>query len=94
MPNTAPSRKNRIVFAFDVAASAASPRPWPTQIAFTDPLSDCSTLPARIGSENKNNVLPIGPSVSERLGRCIVADMSDIPEFDTAIFSQRCEDCQ
>src|SRR5690606_15877697 len=66
-PNTAPIRKNMMLLAFAVAVSASSPRKRPTQIALTEPLSDCSTLPPRIGSANTNRVRPIGPWVRSRV---------------------------
>src|ERR1700755_159617 len=37
-------------------------------MALTEPLSDCSTLLARIGSVKKNSVRAIGPSVSAARG--------------------------
>ncbi len=63
MPNTEPIRKNMMLLALAVAVSAASPRNRPTQIAFTDPLSDWAMLPARIGSANRNRLRPMGPVV-------------------------------
>jgi len=54
------------MLAFEVAVSAASPRKRPTQMEFTEPLSDCSTLANRIGSENLNSPTRIEPSVRER----------------------------
>jgi hypothetical protein len=65
-PKTAPSRKNRMLFAFATPVSASSPRKRPTHTAFTEPLSDCSTLPPRIGSANRNSVEAIGPCVRSR----------------------------
>src|SRR5690606_37076785 len=53
--------------AFAVAVSASSPRKRPTQMALTEPLSDCSTLPPMIGSANTNSVRPIGPWVRSRV---------------------------
>ena len=63
-PNTPASIRNITVFELPVAVSAASPRNLPTQIALTEPLSDCSTLPKRIGSANVSKVRAIGPCVS------------------------------
>src|SRR3546814_17076531 len=66
-PNTAPIRKNMMLLAFAVAVSASSPRKPPTQIALTEPFSDCRTLPPRIGNANTNSVRPIGPRVRSRV---------------------------
>src|SRR3546814_6069006 len=66
-PNTAPIRKNMMLLAFAVAVSASSPRKRPTQIALTEPFSDCRTLPPRIGNANTNSVRPIGPRVRSRV---------------------------
>ena len=54
------------LLAFATATSAPSPRWRPTQKALTEPLSDCSTLPPRIGSANTNSVRAIGPWVRSR----------------------------
>ena len=53
-PKAAPISRNITVLALEVAVSAASPRPRPTQIEFTEPLSDCSTFANRMGSANRN----------------------------------------
>ena len=37
-------------------SSARPPRNLPTQTALTEPFSDCSTLPSRIGRANANSV--------------------------------------
>ena len=65
-PKAAPISRNITVLAFEVAVSAASPRPRPTQMEFTEPFSDCSTLANRIGSAKRNSPTRIEPSVSER----------------------------
>ena len=67
MPNTEPIRKNMMLLALAVATSASSPRKRPTQTAFTEPLSDCSTLPARIGSAKTRRVGAMAPSVRSRV---------------------------
>ncbi len=67
-PNMTPNSRNITTFAFPTAARAASPRYLPTQTAFTDPLTDCSTLPERIGRENASRARGIEPSVNEILG--------------------------
>jgi len=76
IPNTEPIRKNMMLLALAVAVSAASPRNLPTQMALTDPFSDCAMLPARIGSANMSRLVPIGPSVSERV--CLGFDMDNV----------------
>ena len=65
-PNTAPSSRNITLFALAVAVSACSPRKRPTHTALMEPLSDCNTLPPRMGSANANRVRAIGPSVRVR----------------------------
>src|SRR5271154_5847359 len=67
-PNIRPNSRNITTFAFPTAARAASPRYFPTQMALTDPLIDCSTLPNRMGSENAIKAGAIDPSVNECLG--------------------------
>lgn len=64
MPNTTPSRKNRMMLALEVAVSAASPRKCPTHTALIEALSDCRILLPSTGSENSRSVRPIGPVVS------------------------------
>ena len=66
MPKAAPMSRNMTVLALEVAVSAASPRKRPTQIEFTEPLSDCRMFANRIGRENLNRPTGIEPSVSER----------------------------
>jgi hypothetical protein len=53
---------------FPTPAKAASPKYLPTQIEFTEPFTDCRTLPNRIGKENANRARGIDPSVNENLG--------------------------
>ena len=67
-PNSTPNNRNIRTFAFPTAARDAAPRNLPTQIALTDPLIDCSTLPNRMGREKASKVRGIGPSVNENLG--------------------------
>src|ERR1700676_1496211 len=67
-PNMTPNNRNIKTFAFPTAARDASPQNFPTQIAFTDPLIDCSTLPNRMGREKASKARGIGPSVNENLG--------------------------
>jgi hypothetical protein len=64
-PNAVPMSRNITLLAFEVAASAASPRKRPTQTEFTEALSDCRMLVKRIGSANLNRPTRIDPSVSE-----------------------------
>ncbi|SOY58763.1 hypothetical protein CBM2585_B10029 [Cupriavidus taiwanensis] len=64
MPNTTPSRKNRMMLALEVAVSAASPRKRPTQTELMEAFSDCRMLLPSTGSENSSKVRPIGPVVS------------------------------
>ena len=66
MPNAAPISRNITVFALDVAVSAASPRKRPTQMEFTEALSDCRMFANRIGSAKRNSPTRIEPSVRER----------------------------
>src|SRR5579863_3441679 len=63
-PKAAPISRNITVLALEVAVSAASPRKRPTQMEFTEALSDCRMLANRIGSVNLNSPRAIGPSVS------------------------------
>ena len=65
MPNTLPSSRNITMLALLVAVTAAVPRYLPTQTALIEPLTDCSTLPIRIGSANVNSVRGIEPLVRE-----------------------------
>src|ERR1700722_11578289 len=67
-PNNTPNKRNITTFAFPTAAKEASPRNFPTQMALTEPLTDCSTLPNRMGNENANRAGAIEPSVNECLG--------------------------
>src|SRR3954465_12520442 len=62
-PNTAPSIRNRIWLALEVAVSAASPSWWLTQTALAEPLSDCRMLEPSTGRAKAIRVLPIGPVV-------------------------------
>jgi hypothetical protein len=64
-PNITPNSRNITTLALPAAAKAASPRYLPTQIAFTEPLTDCNRLPRRIGSEKTSKARGIEPSVSE-----------------------------
>ena len=66
-PNMAPISANITLLALAVAVSAASPRCPPTQTALTEPLSDCSTLPASMGRAKVSKVLAIGPWVRSRV---------------------------
>ncbi len=68
-PNMTPNSRNITTFAFPTAASDASPRYLPTQTALTDPLTDCSTLPKRMGREKASKARGIDPSVKRNLGR-------------------------
>ena len=67
-PNITPNSRNITTLQLPVAASAASPRNFPTQMAFTEPFRDCSMLPNKIGSENAASARGIEPSVNEYLG--------------------------
>ena len=64
MPNTAPSSRNITIFALLAPVSAAAPRNLPIQMALIDPLTDCSTLPSRIGNVKMNKVRGMDPSVN------------------------------
>src|SRR5271167_1488282 len=70
-PNMTPNNRNITTFEFPTAARDASPKYLPTQIAFTEPLNDCRTLPNRIGKENANKARGIDPSVNENFGATI-----------------------
>ncbi len=65
-PNTAAKVRNMTMFALLVAASAASPRKLPIQIALIEPLSDCSTFAPSVGSAKAISVMAIGPTVRSR----------------------------
>src|ERR1700694_6188027 len=67
-PNRKPNNRNITTFEFPTPAKAASPKYLPTQIAFIEPLTDCRTLPNRIGRENASRARGIDPSVNENLG--------------------------
>ena len=56
-----------MLLAFALALSPFAPISRPIQIALIEALSDCRIELPRIGRENRNNVLAIGPSV--RVGR-------------------------
>ena len=66
-PNRTPNSRNITTLELPTAAKAASPRYFPTQTALTEPLTDCSTLPNRIGSANASSERGMGPSVNEYL---------------------------
>ena len=66
-PNMTPNSRNITTFEFAAAANAASPKYLPTQTAFTEPLIDCSTLPNRMGSENRSRARGMDPSVNENV---------------------------
>ena len=76
MPNTAPISANITLLALAVAVRAASPRWPPTQMALTEPLSDCSTLPASMGRAKTSKVLAMGPLVKSRV--CGLAAARDV----------------
>ena len=88
MPKISPISANSTLLALAVAVSAASPRWRPTQIALIEPLSDCSTLPPRMGSEKTSRVLAMGPCVRSRTpapcmaaaGRVLRAGADSAPE--------------
>jgi hypothetical protein len=65
-PKAAPMSRNITVLAFEVAVSAASPSPRPTQMEFTEPLRDCRMFANRIGSANLKRAAGMEPSVSAR----------------------------
>jgi hypothetical protein len=65
-PNTAPKVRNMMMFAFEVAASAPSPRKRPTQIALIEPFSDWRMLEPSVGSAKARSVRPICPVVRSR----------------------------
>src|SRR5665213_266849 len=71
-PKAPPKSRNMTVLAFEVAASEASPRNWPTQTVLTEPFNVCSTLPHRIGKANSRSPRLREPSTRERDG-CIGA---------------------
>ena len=54
------------MLAFEVAASALSPRKRPTQIELIEPFNDWRMFEASVGSANASNVDPIGPVVRSR----------------------------
>ncbi len=65
-PKTAPNIRNMMMLAFDVAASAASPRKCPTQIVLIDPFSDWRMLLPSVGRAKASRVPVIGPVVRSR----------------------------
>ena len=65
-PNPTPRSRNRIRLAFEVAASATSPKDRLTQKALAEPFSDCRMLVPRTGSEKVKRVQPIDPVVAAR----------------------------
>ncbi len=69
IPNTTPIIRKNIWFALEMAASAASPNTWLTQMALAEPLIDCDTLTPITGNANRARVLPTGPLVRSGLGR-------------------------
>ena len=62
-PNTVEKARKITLVAFDVAASAPSPRKRPIHTMLIDALSDCRTLASSVGSANMISVRPIGPCV-------------------------------
>src|SRR5271165_704025 len=70
-PNMTPNKRNITTLAFPTAARDAAPRNLPTQMAFTEPFTDCSTLPDRMGNEKTNKARGMDPSVKENLGATI-----------------------
>src|SRR5690606_675354 len=96
-----PSSRNMMLLALAIAPSASSPRKRPTQMALTEPLSDCSTLPPRIGRANTNRVRAIGPSVrlrcwviavprqaaslAERGGHGANGGVGDVPRYPSVV---------
>ena len=55
-----------MMLAFEVAASAFSPRKRPTHTALIDPLSDCRIFDASVGSAKRSSAEPMGPVVRSR----------------------------
>ena len=70
-PNTNAIRRNMTRLPLVVAASASSPRKLPTQIALTEPFSDCSTEEPSVGSAKASRVGPIGPASGRRALVCL-----------------------
>lgn len=73
-PNIAPNSMNITTFELPTAANAASPRNLPIHMAFTEPFSDCRTLPTRIGSAKYISARGIEPSINENFGRTHTPD--------------------
>src|ERR1700744_4453510 len=71
MPRPKPTliRKNMMLLALAAALSALGPISRPIQTALIEALSDWRMLEPRFGSENRNRVRAIGPSVSTGAAR-------------------------
>lgn len=66
-PNKTPNRRNMITFELPTAANAVSPRNFPTQMAFTEPFTDCRTFPSKMGIAKTSKARGIDPSVKDNL---------------------------
>jgi len=69
-PNALPVNKNRT--ALEVAVSAALPKNYPTQTAWTDAFKGCRTLLLKIGNVKTSSVRMIESSVRLLVGFIII----------------------